>query len=743
MEKFRKYLDPDLMEVLAQIELDFPQKEYSLDLLFNKFLAFYKDGMSHDQQLLMLTKASEELISKEASKWEYIAARFLAYTLHEKISEHEKALNINSYYDKIVYFTKHNLYGDYLLQHYSQSDIEALAMYIDNDRDALFTYSGLDLVQQRYLVTNHNREVLETPQEMFMGISMHLAMLEEDKIQWAKKFYDILSKLQVTMATPTMSNARKPFHQLSSCFIDTVDDSLKGIYKSIDAFASVSKYGGGMGMYFGKVRANGSDIRGFKDASGGVIRWLRLVNDTAVAVDQLGVRQGAVAVYLDVWHKDIPEFLAIRTNNGDDRMKAHDIFPAVCYPDLFWKMCKEDLNNTWYMMCPHEINQVMGYNLEDYYGDEWEKRYWDCVNNPKISKREIIIKDLVRLILKSAVETGTPFCFNRDTVNNTNPNHHEGIIYCSNLCTEIAQNMSAMEAQQEEIVINDNDVVIVEKTKPGDFVVCNLASLVLGNIDVNNQEELQNIINIVVRALDNVITLNCYPIPQAKITSEKYRAIGLGCSGYHHMLVKNGIQFESEKHLEFVDDLFENIAFYTMQASMKLAKERGSYSCFEGSDYQTGRFFEIRNYNSKRWMQLAKEVKENGVRNGYMLAIAPTSSTSIISGTSAGVDPIMNKFFLEEKKGSIITRVAPDLGPDTFWLYKNAHHIDQQWVVKAAGIRQRHIDQSQSVNLYITHDYTLKQILNLYIQAWESGVKTIYYIRNQSLEVEACESCSA
>lgn len=293
---------------------------------------------------------------------------------------------------------------------------------------------------------------------MFLGISLHLAMKEQkDRMKWVKRFYDMLSTLKVTMATPTLSNARKPYHQLSSCFIDTVPDSLDGIYRSIDSFAKVSKFGGGMGLYFGKVRASGSSIRGFKGAAGGVIRWIKLANDTAVAVDQLGVRQGAVAVYLDVWHKDLPEFLALRTNNGDDRMKAHDVFPAVCYPDLFWRLADEAIDSDWYLMCPHEILAATGYALEDYYGQEWEKRYWDCVKDERIPKRVLPIKDIIRLILKSAVETGTPFTFNRDTVNRANPNRHRGMIYCSNLCTEIAQNMSPVEALEQRIETVDGE----------------------------------------------------------------------------------------------------------------------------------------------------------------------------------------------------------------------------------------------------------------------------------------------
>ena len=579
---------------------------------------------------------------------------------------------------------------------------------------------------------------------MFMGVAMHLAMREkEDRLFWVEKFYDILSLQKVTMATPTLSNARKPYNQLSSCFIDTVPDSLEGIYHSISQFAEVSKLGGGMGMYFGKVRSRGGKIRGFEGASGGVIRWIRLVNDTAVAVDQLGMRQGAVAVYLDAWHKDLPEFLQLRTNNGDDRMKAHDVFPAVCYPDLFWKMAKENLNQDWYLMDPHDILTTKGYSLEDSYGEEWEEKYLDCVNDSRISKRAINLKELVRLILKSAVETGTPFAFYRDTVNRANPNKHQGMIYCSNLCTEIAQNMSETEFISKTITTEDGDQVVVQTTKPGDFVVCNLASLCLGHIDVSNKEELEDVTATTVRALDNVIDLNLYPVPYAEITSKKNRAIGLGVSGYHHMLAKNKIRWESEEHVAFADRVFEDIAYAAIKASNELAKERGSYSYFEGSEWETGEYFVRRNYDSDRWLALKDSIKEGGMRNGWLMATAPTSSTSILIGTSAGLDPVMSKFYLEEKKGMIMPRVAPDLSPETFWYYKQAHYIDQTWSIKAAGARQRHIDQAQSMNFWINNDYKMSQLLNLYILAWEEGVKTIYYVRSKSLEAEECDSCSA
>lgn len=756
----KDYLVEDLDRTLARIQRDFDDPAYDLAMLSARFRALTGAGQDADARLGALIRAAVELTSQEAPRWEMIAARLLDLSFMRHLAATRRELGIASFGELVRYLTERGLYGDYILASYSVSELEEAAAFMVSERDELFAYSGLDLLISRYVIRAHDHTPLESPQEMFLGIALHLAMNEEptQRLAWVKRFYDMLSKLEVTMATPTLSNARKPDHQLSSCFIDTVPDSLVGIYRSIDNFAQVSKYGGGMGMYLGKVRATGGSIRGFEGVAGGVIRWIRVINDTAVAVDQLGMRQGAVAVYLDAWHRDLPEFLNLRTNNGDDRMKAHDVFPAVCYPDLFWRMAEESLDQDWHLMCPHDILQVKGYALEDFYGDEWERRYRDCVADPRISKRRILIKDLVRLILKSAVETGTPFAFMRDAVNRANPNGHEGVIYCSNLCTEIAQNTSAIEEVTREVVTEDGDTVVVTTTRPGDFVVCNLASLSLGRLPVEDDEVMGHVIETAVRALDNVIDLNFYALPYARITNHRYRSIGLGVSGYHHMLARRGISWESEDHLAFADEVFERINYHAIRASERLAEERGAYGLFEGSDWQTGAYFAKRGYcslsgevaevregamGSERWGELAEAVARNGVRNAYLLAIAPTSSTSILSGTTPGIDPIMRKFFLEEKKGSMLPRVAPELSPRTYWYYKPAHYIEQTWSVRAAGVRQRHIDQAQSMNLYITNDYTLRQVLRLYLEAWRRGVKTIYYVRSKSLEVEECESCSA
>ena len=742
---FSKYVsDRDLMEIVSKVQREFDSQRYPIESLYFKFESFIKPEMNDKEILDALIRAASELTSKEAPDWEIIAARFLSYKINLEIREEEDRYEIYDFKTKIKFLTDKKLYGKYMLENYTSEEIDEIEAYLDYSRDDIFTYSGLDLLRKRYLITTYDGRLLENVQEMFMGIAMHLAIPEKNKVEFAKRLYDILSSLKATMATPTMTNARKPFNQLSSCFIDTVPDTLKGIYRSITNFAEVSKHGGGMGMYFGKVRANGSDIRGFEGVAGGVIRWIRLANDTAVAVDQLGVRQGAVAVYLDIWHKDVPEFLGLRTNNGDDRMKAHDVFPGVCMPDLFWKNVRDNMEGDWYMFDPHEVQKKYGKAIEDTYGEEFEEFYNKLVNDKDISRRVMPIKDMVRLLIKSWSETGTPFVFNRDHVNRLNPNKHQGMIYSSNLCTEIAQNMSPSETVSTKIVTENGETVIVNTTKPGDFVECNLASLTLGKLDVNNESELEETVRTVVRALDNVIDLNYYPTPYAEVTNKKYRAIGLGTSGYHHMLVKNDIRWSDEEaHKELVDRVYEDINYYAIKESVEIAKDKGSYEVFQGSDWQTGAYFTDRDYTSERWQKLSADVKEYGLRNGYLMAIAPTGSTSIISGTSAGVDPIMSRYFLEEKKGAIVPRVAPGLTTKTFWLYENAHDLDQNVSMRMAGVRQRHLDQAQSINIYITTEYTMRQILNVYLTAWEAGVKSIYYVRGKSLEVEECDTCSA
>jgi ribonucleoside-diphosphate reductase alpha chain len=705
-------------------------------------LPLFRQGMSTKEIQRLLIRTAVEKTSVEEPAWQYVAAKLLIYDLYKEAGIHRSYEafgygGAGSFYTLIDTLTQQGLYGSYILESYTPEQIHELQAYLKPERDFLFTYIGLQTLADRYLIRGRNKEALELPQELFMGVAMHLASNEPNhqRLHYAKQFYDVLSKLEMTVATPTLANARKPRHQLSSCFIDTVPDDLWGIYNVNASFAQVSKHGGGMGIYVGKVRSRGSDIRGHKGAAGGVVPWIKNYNNTALAVDQLGVRSGAVAIYLDVWHKDILDFLNLKTNNGDDRMKAHDIFPGVCIPDAFMRQVQE--RGVWHLFDPHEVRTTLGFSLEDSWGEEWERRYQACVEHPTLTRDEIPAIDIMKRILTSAFETGTPFVFYRDTVNRANPNKHAGMIYCSNLCTEIAQNQSPTELIQ---TIHE-DGVITTKAKAGDFVVCNLSSLNLGR--VKTKEDIERVVSLQMRMMDNVIDLNEYPVPQAERTNKRYRAVGLGTSGYHQFLAEAGIAWESDKHVETADELYEWINYCAIKASAAIAKEKGAYSLFEGSEWQSGEYFEQRGYNNAAWSALKQEVAVHGVRNAWMFAVAPTASTSLIAGSTAGIDPVYRKFFVEEKRQAVIPQTAPNLSPKTMWFYKEAHTIDQHWSIKAAAARQQHIDQAQSFNLYITPETTAREFLELYMAAWELGVKTVYYCRNQSVDVEECASCSA
>ena len=348
------------------------------------------------------------------------------------------------------------------------------------------------------------------------------------------------------------------------------------------------------------------------------------------------------------------------------------------------------------------------------------------------------IKDIIRLIIKSAAETGTPFAFYRDNANNMNPNKHAGIIYSSNLCTEIMQNMSATTYESTTL----EDGIIVTRRKAGDFVVCNLSSINLGR--AVPADVLERLIPIQVRMLDNVIELNTIPVAQAELTNSRYRGIGLGTFGWHHLIAQEGIAWETDEAVEYADKLYEKIAYLTIQASSELAVEKGSYPYYEGSDWQSGEYFTKHGYtNDAKWDALKETVAKQGMRNGYLMAVAPNSSTSIIAGSTASIDPIFQKSYSEEKKDYKIPVTVPDLNEKTTWYYKSAYFIDQNWTIKQNAARARHIDQGISLNLYVQNTVKAKDLLELHINAWASGIKTTYYVRSTSVELLECESCAS
>lgn len=722
----------------------------------------FRENITTEEIQKILIRTAAEKVSATTPQWTYVAARLLLYDLYkkvghernykvkDKISKKYEPYNRHSFYDLIVKGTEKKLYGEYIIENYTKEEIDELANYLEPERDLLFTYTGIKTLVDRYLVRNSDGKVIELPQEMYMLISMTLGIAEEKnkRLEYVKKFYDVLSKHEVTLATPILLNARKPHKQLSSCFVLTFQDDLNDIFENLQKSGMISKFGGGIGLYLGKIRALGAPILNFKGAASGVLPVVKLINDVMVYVDQLGMRKGSGSPTLDIWHKDITDFIEIKSNVGDERRKAHDVHPAISIPDLFIKRVIED--KEWTLFDPYYVKNVKdGKNLEDFYGEEFEKLYEELEQKvPEDGKKRISAFNLFKSIINILFETGEPYLFFRDTANRLNPNKHCGMVYSSNLCMEIIQNMSTSSKIEEKI--EDNKVII--QYEAGDTVVCNLGAINLGK--VYTRKDIKRVMPILVRMLDNVISLNYYPIKEAEITSKKYRAIGIGVSNYHYCLVKNDIQWESEEHLKFADKLFETLAYYGLLSSMNLAKERGKYSMFDGSDWSKGIYFgrdyktikqeSISNGNNFPWISLTKRIMKYGLRNGYLFAVMPTGSTSLTVGATPSIDPIFKKFYKEEKISGILPQVPPEVDK-YYWHYKSAYDIDQIWIVKAAAVRQKWIDQSQSLNLFIKpSEITGRELMNLYIECWKNGLKTTYYLRSMSAVdlQEECESCS-
>ncbi|PQP83650.1 ribonucleoside-diphosphate reductase subunit alpha [Paenibacillus sp. PCH8] len=722
-----------------------------------------RDEVTGDEISSAFMMSALELVTKEEPDWKFSAARALLTSLYKKAATNRRYKSYpdepyGAFHPLLVDLIKKGIYREELLECYTKEQIDELAECIDYRNDLLFDYIGLLTLAERYLAHDFDGKVMELPQERYMVIAMFLMHQEpaERRMDLVKEAYWAMSNMYMTAATPTMSNAgKKVAGQLSSCFIDTVDDSLEGIFDSNTDVARLSKMGGGIGVYLGKVRARGSDIRGHQNTSSGVIPWIRQLNNTAVSVDQLGTRKGAIAVYLDVFHKDILAFLDLKLNNGDERMRAHDVFHGICLPDLF--MERVSTRGEWSLFCPHETKKVMGWKdengrplgLEDFYDESvgagaFRDKYEEAVNHPLLSRITVQAIDIMKRVLKSQLETGTPYMFYRDTVNRSNPNRVHGMVYSSNLCTEIMQNQSATVIEKEELVTKDGQTRIVISKVPGDFVVCNLNSIHLARAVPNNV--LERLVPIQVRMLDNVIDINNIEVLQAQYTNSQYRAVGLGTFGLHHLLALEGIHWESDEAVTYNDNLYEKINYLLVKASMELSKEKGHYPKFKGSDWESGHYFDQREYTSgervgkfvttEQWKELQAEVQQNGVRNAWLFAIAPNGSTSIIAGSTASIDPLYELLSYEEKTTYKIANPAPDLSEKTSPYYQTAFAVDQHASINMAAARQRHVDQGQSFNFYVRPDIKATEFLELHLHAWRAGMKSTYYVRSRALTIE-------
>jgi ribonucleoside-diphosphate reductase alpha chain len=758
--KIQKYTSAAVegLKGVSQSELEVDAKLHFRDMITTKEI----------QETLI--KTAVDKIDIDRPNWTFVAARLFLYDIYHRVSGFTGYMHLRDY------FERGEREGRIIPGLKDKYDLDDLNDHIKPERDLQFTYLGLKTLYDRYLIKDREGEPIELPQQMFMAIAMFLAQNEFNPQEWAKRFYDLISKFEVMLATPTLSNARTTRHQLSSCYIGSTPDNIEGIFDAYKEMALLSKFGGGIGWDWNLVRGMGSYIDGHKHAAGGIIPFLKIANDVAIAVDQLGTRKGAIAVYVEPWHIDVREFLDLKKNSGEERRRAHDLFPALWINDLFMKRVEAD--EKWTLFDPYEVPE-----LAELYGEEFEARYIELEQKEDIVKEVVSAKALWKEVLRSYFETGNPFLTFKDNANRANPNRHAGVIRSSNLCTEIFQNTSpnyykiavnfvdgskALYDENEDVkvdsgivkkakkitaldTIDGKEIFIVDKEKvDGDTAVCNLASVNLSKI--NTPEDIARVVPTAIRMLDNVIELNFYPLAKVKKTNLKTRAIGLGVMGEAQMLAEAGIEWGSNEHFHKIDEVMESVSYYAIKASSDLALEKGVYPLYEGSDWSKG-IFPIDKANEEAcklvdrgglfgythdWIALKEKVKKDGMRNGYLMAVAPTSSISILVGTTQAIEPIYKRKWYEVNLSGEIPVTAPNLSAETWNYYISSYELDQNVLIKAGAIRQKWIDQGQSLNIFMRLDRASGKYLNeIYMNAWKFGLKSTYYLRSQSPEALA------
>ncbi|QIB65212.1 ribonucleoside-diphosphate reductase subunit alpha [Kineobactrum salinum] len=739
-------------------EACFELADVSATHIIDEALRNLYDGVTASELSTSLVITARTMIEKEPN-YSYVAARLLCDNLRAE------ALGFLGVADLATQADMTELYASALAAYVERGvelelldpklktfDIARLGQALLPERDLQFTYLGLQTLYDRYFI--HSNDVrFELPQIFFMRVAMGLAAEEADKNARAIEFYELLSSFDYMSSTPTLFNAGTLRPQLSSCYLTTVPDDLHGIFGAIQDNAMLSKFAGGLGNDWTPVRALGSYIKGTNGKSQGVVPFLKVVNDTAVAVNQGGKRKGAVCSYLETWHLDIEEFVELRKNTGDDRRRTHDMNTANWIPDLFMKRVFDD--GDWTLFSPNDAP-----DLHDLYGQAFEERYSYYEEQARCGKlklhKTVRAQNLWRKMLAMLFETGHPWMTFKDPCNLRSPQQHVGVVHSSNLCTEITLNTS-----RDEIA------------------VCNLGSINLPqHIDDNglNLDKLQKTVRTAVRMLDNVIDINYYSVPQAERSNLRHRPVGLGVMGFQDALYKQHIAYSSEQAVEFADRSMEAISYFAIDASSQLAQERGVYSSYEGSLWSQGifpidsldileqqrgaKYIQLDKSQTLDWPALRASVKSRGMRNSNVMAIAPTATIANITGVSQSIEPTYQNLYVKSNLSGEFTVVNPylvnDLKARGLWdgvmvndlkyydgsvqgvdrvpqdlkaIYATAFEVEPKWLVESASRRQKWLDQAQSLNLYI-NNASGKKLDITYRMAWYSGLKTTYYLRS-------------
>jgi ribonucleoside-diphosphate reductase alpha chain len=718
------------------------------------------DGMSVDELALAQIMAARTLIETEPN-YAFVSARLLLDKLrlevlsfvHGRVIEARQSEMDERYIDYFPAYITKGIENNLLDPELKRFDLKKIAQAIKPERDFNFQFLGLQTLYDRYFLhVNNNR--IELPQAFFMRVAMGLAVREIDRENRAIEFYNLISSFDFMCSTPTLFNAGTPRPQLSSCFLTTVADDLDGIFKAVKDNALLAKYSGGLGNDWTQVRGLGAHIKGTNGESQGVVPFLKVANDTAIAVNQGGKRKGAVCAYLETWHIDIEEFLDLRKNTGDDRRRTHDMNTANWVPDLFMQRVLED--GAWTLFSPDETP-----DLHDLYGKAFAEVYAKYEARAERGELRVFRKlkavDLWRKMLTMVFETGHPWVTFKDPCNIRSPQNHCGVVHSSNLCTEITLNTS----EDEVAVCNLGSINLVNHTGPQGL----------------DMDKLQRTVNTAMRMLDNVIDINFYTIPEARKSNLRHRPVGMGLMGFQDALHIQRIPYASDNAIRFADESMEAISWCAISASVKLAEERGRYDSFNGSLWsrgvlpidsiehlEEGRGSKVDMDRSMRldWSALRERVKTIGMRNSNVMAIAPTATISNICGVAQSIEPSYQNLYVKSNMSGDFTVVNASLVRDLkargLWdtvmvsdlkyfdgslgaidrvpddikaLYATAFEIDSAWLIKAGSRRQKWIDQSQSLNLYIDQPNGRK-LDQLYKLAWMMGLKTTYYLRSRS-----------
>lgn len=736
-------------------------EEVSTKTILEGALGGLYDGVSEAELWRAIVFSSRALIEKEPN-YSYVTARLLLHTIRKEVlGEEATQTEMNERYASYfkTYIEKGISCG-LLDEKLREFDLDVIGAALEGDRDLKFQYLGLQTIYDRYLL--HDDDIrFELPQAFWMRVAMGLSMQEVDRERRAIEFYNLLSNFDFVSSTPTLFNSGTRRPQLSSCFLTTVSDDLSSIYDAMRENALLSKFSGGLGNDWTPVRALGAHIKGTNGKSQGVVPFLKVVNDTAVAVNQGGKRKGAVCCYLEVWHSDIEEFLELRKNTGDDRRRTHDMNTASWIPDLFMQRVMND--EEWTLFSPDEVT-----DLHDLYGTEFKEAYEKYEAKAergelKLSKKVPAVT-LWRKLLSMLFETGHPWVTFKDPCNLRSPQQHKGVVHSSNLCTEITLNTS----ESETAVCNLGSVNLVAHLKDGKL----------------NLKKLSNTCRTAMRMLDNVIDINFYSVPKARNSNLKHRPVGMGMMGFQDALLTLRIPYASKEAVEFADNVYEAISFYAIGASSELAEERGRYPTYEGSLWSQGIlpidslnlleesrkaisdgetvYFDVDRSSQFDWKPIREHIAKHGMRNSNCLAIAPTATIANIAGVSPSIEPtfqnlyvksnlsgeftVINTYLVEELKrlgvwdevmihdlkyfdGSVmpIERIPDDVKA----IYATAFETDPNWLVECASRRQKWIDQAQSLNLYVSEPNG-KKLDDLYKNAWVKGLKTTYYLRTTS-----------